>query len=278
MRLFKKLFLFATELAFLFFGFIFSVSFAVYLYSIGTKLAPAAFLLGMAVVCAALLWFRRKTGKWTIGADANAWLAHRRWGQLHPRYARYLRILQRSFIWFPSLCAAFVLFFLPVASHIWHSGTYLAPHYRFSTPWNWLIIKGQGDNFAWTFFSNQGAARYGLTPIWFNHAIPSMASVITSAPGDSYGWNESELATGHTTHFAVRQFRLGMTTATCYEDRNTYGDAPTSSAILTPSVLRESDCYTKPNGVDYNLRAGFIGHQEDLPAFYDMLNSATPSN
>jgi hypothetical protein len=24
-----------------------------------------------------------------------------------------------------------------------------------------------------TYFSNQGAARYGLTPIWFNHTMPS---------------------------------------------------------------------------------------------------------
>jgi hypothetical protein len=26
-----------------------------------------------------------------------------------------------------------------------------------------------------TYFSNQGAARYGLTPIWFNHTMPSGA-------------------------------------------------------------------------------------------------------
>ena len=27
----------------------------------------------------------------------------------------------------------------------------------------------------WTYFSNQGAARFGLTPIWFNHTKPSGA-------------------------------------------------------------------------------------------------------
>jgi hypothetical protein len=280
LRLLKKFFLLAAEFAFLFFGFAFSMGLADYVDSIGGKFAPAMILIGFALVCATLVWFRRKTGKWTITADANAWLAHRIWGQLHPSGARCLRVFQRSFIWLPNLCAAFVLFFLPVASHIWHFGTYLAPHYRFSTPLNWLIIESPGGNFTWTFFGNQGAARYGLTPNWFTHSMPSNAAFITGSREGSDGWSrpEGELASGHTTHIAMRQFQLGRTTAACYEYRHTYGCGATSAFILTPPVLWESLCSTKPNGVDHNLRASFFGHEEDLPAFYEMLNSATPSN
>ena len=281
MRLFKKFFLFATELVFLFFGFMFSMGFAVYLDSLGSKFAPVAFLLGFSLICAALVWFRRKTGKWTIAADAIAWLADRSWRQLHPRRAKYFRILQRFFLWFPSLCSTLVLFFLPVASHILYSGTHLVPHYHVSTPLNWLMIKSSGDIAVWTFFSNQGAARYGFTPILFNHSMPSSAIFFTSDPASSDRWRrpESELANGHTTHLAVRQFQLGMITATCYEYRHTYNNAAgSSSSILTPPVLWESLCSTQPNGVDYNLRASFLGHREDLAAFYDLLNSATPAN
>jgi hypothetical protein len=282
LRLLKKFFLFATELVFLFFGFIFSMGFAGYLDSLGSKFASVAFLLGFSLTGAALVWFRRKTGKWTITADATAWLAHRSWRHLHPRRAEYLHILQRSFLWFPSLCSALVLFFLPVASHILYPGTHLVPHYRLSVPLNWLVIKSPGDIEVRTLFSNQGAARCGFTPIWFNHSMPSGAIFITSDPGSSAGWSrpESELASGHTTHLAVRHFQLGMITATCYEYRYTYNNAasPSSSSIFTPPVLWESLCSTQPNGVDYNLRVSFLGHREDLPAFYELLNSATLAN
>jgi hypothetical protein len=39
-----------------------------------------------------------------------------------------------------------------------------------------------------------------------------------------------------------------------------------------------SFCSTQPNGVDYNLRAAFFGHREDLPAFYDLVSFAIPAN
>ena len=109
--------------------------------------------------------------------------------------------------------------------------------------------------------------------------MPSGGTFFTSDPASSDGWwrPEHELASGHTTHLAVRQFRLGRVTATCYEYRDTYNDAiGPSTGIFTPSALWESLCSTQPNGVDYNLRAAFLGHREDLPAFYELLSSAVP--
>jgi hypothetical protein len=282
LRLFKKFLLFISELVFLFFGFVFSLGLAAYLDFIGIKLAAViAFLLIFILICAAPVWFRRKAGNWTVAADATAWLAHRSRRQLHPRRAKYLRIVQRSFLWFPSVCAAFVLFFLPVASHTLFSGARLVPHYRVRTPLNWLIIKIRGDSFTETFFSNQGAARYGFTPVWFNHSMPSSATFLISDHLVSDGWwrPQSELASGQPTHVAVRQFQLGKITATCYEYRHTYDNAAGSpSSIFAPPVLWESLCSTQPNGIDYNLRAAFLGHHEDLAAFYDLLNSASPSH
>jgi hypothetical protein len=202
------------------------MGFTLYLDSLGSKLAPVAFLLSFSLFSAALVWFRRKTGTWTMAADVTARIAHCSWRQLHPRLAKYLCILQRSFLWFP-------------------------------------------------------AARYGFTPIWFNHSIPSSGVFLTSDPQHPDGWNrpESELATGHATHLAVRRFQLGMITASCYEYRHSYNNPVRSPAsIFTPPVLWESLCSTQPNGVDYNLRAAFFGHREDLPAFYDLVSSAIPAN
>jgi hypothetical protein len=279
LRLLKKFFLFAAELLFFFLGFIFSLSFAAYLDYWGNRFALIGFLLGFSIFCAVLVWIRRKTGKWTIAADAKAWLAYRSWRQIHPRRAKYLRILHRTFLWFPSICGAIVLFFLPVASHIRHPGTHVVPHYRFSIPLNCLIIKSSETEFVRTFFSNQGAARYGFTPIWFTRSVPSYAVFAPTNPDDADRWPrpEEEIVSRHITHVSVRKFQLGMIGAACYEypfTGNYYADF--SPSMRTPPVMWESDCSTKPNGVDYNLRASFVGYREDLPTFYDLLNSATP--
>jgi hypothetical protein len=279
-RLLKKFVLLATELVFLFFGIMFSIGFAAFVASAGSKFAFAALLLGFFLTSAPLVWFRRKAGQWTVVADAKAWLAQRSWRKLHPRRAKYLRILHRGTLWLPSLCSTLVLSFLPVASHVVYGGRQLVPHYRVDSPWNWLVIGSGQDGAGWE-FSNQGAARYGFTPVWFNRRMPSGADFFWSAPQHAEGWwrPENELTSGHTTHIAVRKFQLGTITATCYEYRHIYNyGLGASSSIFAPDVLWESLCSTQPNGVDYNLRAAFLGYQEDLPAFYDLLNSARPAN
>jgi hypothetical protein len=276
----KKFVLLATELVFLFFGIMFSIGFAAFVDSTGSKFAFVALLLGFFLTTASLVWFRRKAGQWTVVADAKAWLAQRSWRQLHPRRAKHLRTFQRGFLWLPSLCSALVFLFLPVASHVVYGGRQLVPHYHVASPWNWFIIRSGQDGAVWE-FSNQGAARYGFTPIWFNRRMPSGADFFWSDPQHADGWwrPESEHTSGHTTHVAVRKFQLGTIIATCYEYRHIYDDGVgPSSSIFTPDALWESLCSTQPNGVDYNLRASFLGYREDLPAFYDLLNSARPAN
>jgi len=277
-RLIKKGFLLLSEFVFLFFGCLFSLALALQLSYRGHTFAPLVFILCLSLQCTALIWFRRKTAKWTAAADAETVLAHRCWRRLHPRRAKYVRSVRRSLVWLPSIFAAFVLFFLPVASHLFYLGRSIVPHYRVRVPLNWLVVESQGSG--WLFFSEQGAARYGLTPIWFNRRMPSSVVFLIRNPEDGDGWNrtERELTSGHTTHVSVTEFRLGMITASCYEYRHVYGNVPTSSSsILTPPVLWESLCSTHPNGINYNLRTAFLGHREDLPAFYKLLNSATTS-
>ena len=278
MRLIKKSFLLAAELVFLFVGLVVCLSFSVYLDDMDLKFGPVVFVLGFSLVCAAWIWIRRKTEKWTTAADAEVFLAHRYWRRLHPGRAKYVRSVRRSLVWLPSIFAAFVMFFLPVASHLFYLGRSIIPHYRVSVPLNWLVIESQGSG--WFLFSEEGAARYGLTPIWFNRRMPSGVVFLTSDPEHGSGWwrPERELASGHTTYVGAKDFRLGMITANCHEYRHIYGDAPeSSSGILTPPVLWESLCATHPNAVSYNLRTAFFGHQEDMPTFYKLLGSAAAS-
>jgi len=279
-RLLRKSLLFAGEVAFLFVGFIFTGALAEYLHSMGVRFTLGIFLLTFCIFASPVVWFRRRTAKWTARSDADAWLAHRSWQRLNPDVARNLLLLRKSLLVFPSLCAAFVLFFLPVASHIMVSSRRLVSHYSFSTPLNWLIVKSGDGGFAWTYFSNQGAAHYGFTPVWFNNRMPSGATFLISDPLFPGKWwrPEHEQATGLFTHVRFKEFQLGTITAVCYEYIHNYPESVGSFSIFDPPVLWESLCSTRPNGTDYNLRAAFLGHREDLPAFYKLISSARPSS
>jgi hypothetical protein len=273
MRLLKTVLLFAVEVAVLITGFLISFTLAVYLDSRENGLAGIGFFGGLFLTAIGFVLFRRKTRNWKIEQDAVSWMASRSWRQLYPHRARRVRIVQRSLLWLPSICAALVLFFLPVSSHFAFPGSRLVPHYRFSVPLNWLIIKSRGDYpFAWTLFSGEGAARYGMSPIWFTHSMPSGATFAITDPAAGYVWSvpQRETESGHTTHVAKTDFQLGTIQADCWEYR-----IPVHYA---ESVLWEVLCSTRPNGRDFNLHASFLGHKEDVPTFYRVLKGATTAN
>lgn len=243
--------------------------------------AAIAFWGSLFLTAAGFFLFRRKTRKWKVEQDAASWMANRSWRQLHPQRARYLRIVFRCLLILPSILAALVVFFLPVATHVAFLGTNLMPHDRFSVPLNWTVIRSCCDYpFVWTVFSGKGAARYGLTPLWFTHSLPSGATFAISDPASRYAWSrpEMELASGHSTHTAKLEFTIGTMAVDCWEYRTNYDDATaTSSSLLTSSFLWEVLCSTQPNGRDFNLHASFLGHREDVPAFYEVLKRAAPS-
>ena len=276
MRLLKRVLLFATEVAVLIFGFVISFDLAVYFDSSENNFAPIAFFCSLFLTVASFLVFRQKTREWKIEQDAAMWLANRSWRQLHPRQAGLVRLAHRCLLWLPSIWAALVTFFLPVASHLVFSGSHLVPHYRFSVPLNWTIIKSRGE--VWAFFSGEGAARYGLTPIWFNRSLPSEATFAITDPASAYVWSrpEREAASGHSTHIAKTEFKMGTIAVECWEYRFIYSATlGPSSSLLNPSLLWEVLCSTQPNGRDFNLHASFLGQREDIPAFYKVLKEAT---
>lgn len=284
MRFLKRNLLRLAEIGVLVFGFSFSVALAGAITSVGiygheTITAFSGFCLTVVV----LLLFRRKTRQWKTESDAAAWMAHRSWRQLHPRKARYMRMLRRWLMWLPSGCAALTVFFLPVASQITFVGTHVVPHYRLSVPINWVVIRTNGDSpyaFVLALFSNQGASRFGLTPVWFDRSLLSGVTIGSTDPATPYTWSrpETELARGHTTHTARRQFAIGTAIVDCWEYRDTYDVPGSPPSSLRPRVLWEVLCSTRPNGHNFNLHASFTGREEDIPVFYRVLKRATPIN
>jgi hypothetical protein len=280
-----KLLLVVTDIAILILGLLFSLGLGLVLDSefYWGMLALIPFFLSLSLTIVIFLWFRRKARKREIENDAAIWMAGRAWGRLHPRRAEYLRMLRRNLLWFPSICAAVVFFFLPAVSHVVCSGHHLVSHYRFSTPLNWTIIKIPGyDSVAWAYFSDEGAARYGFSPIWFSHSMPSSVAIESADPASLFTWwrPEHEVAIGHPTETAKTEFMIGTIEMNCweYQDAHAYYDGLGYSSNHVVSAFRwEVLCSTRPNGRDFNLHASFLGRKEDVPSFYNVLKGASLS-
>jgi hypothetical protein len=134
-----------------------------------------------------------------IAIDATNFLTERSFRRSHPCRSSLTRLLRRTLLWLPSLIAALTVLFLPTMSHLIFSSLHLVPHIGFFVLWNWTIVKSRGPfPFVWTFFRNEGAARYGFTPLWFNQSLPSGATFAISDPAYRHEWHrpETERASG----------------------------------------------------------------------------------
>ncbi len=283
MRLLKRAQLFAAEIGVLVFGFVFALALAIRFDSSDNNVAPIAFFSVLFLTVVSLLILRRKTRRWKVEWAAAGWIANRSWRRRYPRRARNVRMICRCLLWLPSAFAALTVFSLPLASHIFYSGTHLVPHYRFSLPLNWTIVKSSGDSpypVVWVFFSNEGASRFGLTPIWFNHSLPSGVTLGITGPASPYIWRRPkvEIEQGRPTHIAKTEFTIGAVVVNCWEYQDTFDAIGSGPNFLYPRELWEVLCSTQPNGREFNLHASFLGQKEDVPVFYRVLRGATPIN
>jgi hypothetical protein len=115
-----------------------------------------------------------------------------------------------------------------------------------------------------------------LTPIWFNRTSPSAAIFrsidpkLTAMLTDGWPSSEENIQSTHATDVAKIEFKLGTIEVVCWE----YA-LPVRYAV---DVLWQVDCRTRPNGRDFNLYADFFGHKEDIPALYQVLRRAIPTD
>ena len=217
---------------------------------------------------AGFVLFRRRSRKWKVKLDAEAFLKFRSRMQSHAKRTIWLERIRRGLMGLPSLLAAFVLFFVPVASHIVFSARQLTLHYRFSVPVNWMIVKSFDAGMTSVFFNNEGALRYGITPLWLRRSFRSGATFGWSDPKTPYPWwRPLRERGGKRTEVASSKFRIGKLEMECWEYATPYRD---------PEPLTEVLCETRPNGVDFNLHAAFLGHEEDKQSFYAVVRSAVP--
>jgi hypothetical protein len=230
------------------------------------------FICGTALTICTLLAIRRKTRKWKISYAAEKWLRQRSKPPVSPRRSR--RLLQ-SLLWLPSLCAALVLCFSPLASHVLYSGRLI--DFRVPIPWAWAVVYRYQNPGLFSsvdaLIASNGLGRFGVTPFWQKRANYSVASFAV------YTWSlnsEDErqmdfLRHMNATDISTSEFTVGEFHFSCIEYLKHYARYPSLSGF---SVQCESP--TK-DGKGY-IRANLFGRREDVPAFYEVLRSVRRVN
>lgn len=264
MRQFERFLLFLSELALIFFGFILSFFVAVLFQYVGGGYSAGLGLLGLFfglfLTGFGLFAFRRKTRPWKIKYDAIGFEISRAERQLHPTRFKYKRIAKRVVVWLPSAIASFTLFLFPIATHLLHPSSHYLTHYGIPIPWTAAIFPSpvQIPDFVMSYIGTIRPGQFEPT---------SEMRFGSCAPDPCF--DDSPWTRRRATEFLSRDLRVANMSVTCWqytfrrdEDRS-------------PAIGRVN-CTTRSDVSELNFYAYFYGREEDIPAFYKIVQGMTP--
>jgi hypothetical protein len=286
MRLVKRLFVFASELAVVALGFASSM---VFLFVTGDafpdeiRLALFAFLVGLLVTGVGMAAIRRFSMPWKIEYDAAGWTIRQTERKLHPARARCRRIAKRVAVCVPSIISALVLIYPSQATHVLHPRSHYLRPYRIPIPWSYAVFAALGSaeesGYVAAFPSVGAGERFAMNPYWRPMDLSSEI-VFESQPRDSEilvsNRDESVAVPSDATEQLRRDFRLGDTELICRQyarfEHFVHSEGQSGSRPLWWNVA----CQTPRGAGVRNLSARFFGRKEDIPAFYRIIEGITP--
>jgi hypothetical protein len=279
MLLIKRVLLFGAEAGILAVGFVSAFVLPKLMESILENSGGFAFFGGLAFTIFAFLFVQWKTRKWKMKYDAERWLASRVERRFHPKRAKYSRLIRRRLLWLPSVCAALVVFFFPVTTHLLHMRSRYLKHYRVPIPWTWTVFSPVGDTGEYSYINaliTMGAmGRYGVTPFWKERPSFSVTTFGSVGPNGAFDFNESlrEQRLRGATNVSQRDFQLGKATLTCWQ----YFPAHSSRVgKLAPNDYWEIACSTPASLRDRDFYAYYYGGTDKVLPFYKVLEHVTP--
>jgi hypothetical protein len=273
MRPMKRLLVFISELGILIVGII--LSFAISLWIAFSNdcrsecpLAEAVLGGGVILTIGGFILRRRKTRPWKIQYDAAGFLLMQAERKLNPARIRHRRLARLVLVCVPAILATFVMFFLPVATHLVHPGPRYFKHYQVAIPWNFPVFLWQWDGgdsgYVTVIAATRGRGRFGITPFrvvpfWLEDRLSIMTLSVggkTAMPG----------TTAHP--------NLGISFE-CYQSDFRPG-APWLFRLLGSGAVWEANCEARQPIYQQDLYAHFVGCEEDLAAFYKIVKSVRP--
>jgi hypothetical protein len=254
--------------------------------------------LSLAVPTLCFLWVRQMGRPFKIRYDAARFLAARNAAGLHSRRRRYLRMARPYMLWLPSACALAVLLFFPQTSHLFHlrsepgdlrgsimmffprmphlfhPGADQAIHNQVSIPWNWTIAHSSnwpGYSTVYTICPGQAPWPFGNKPFWDKTARLCSASFSSITPAALIERRESRV------RWPQRQREETMVTLS---QINSHSILLTCRRYQTRWTMENwfVDCETTSQLQPANFDAQFFGPEEDIPAFYQIIQRVSPAH
>jgi hypothetical protein len=274
----KRLLVFAAEAG------VFTVAFVLSFTLADLLDSGAAFLLGLLLSIATFVVIRRRTRPWKIEYDAIGFALSRAERRTHPTRAKYKRGIGRILIWVPTFVAALVLFFFPVASHLRHPSSRYLPNYLVPVPWNFTVFSflelSSKYGSVTALGRNSGAGRLGLTPAGSREPLSVMS--FGSFPSDFLSMSvASDRMREAASHGGIRsEFRLGDVALSCWQ----YEPPPRRGWVAGLGLFAFRDftghfwqieCEAPADVHGQRFSASFTGREEDVPAFYKVLEGVT---
>ncbi len=242
--------------------------------------ASTVLVFGCFMSLVAFVVVRRKTRPWRFEYDATGWALAQAERRLHPVRARVKRTAKRILIWVPSMIAALVLFFYPIATHLVRPGGFHSSGYRVPIPWTFTIIlsPNSSPDFVSAFFTSKGRGRFGTTPFivlpfWETFEPISFISFEAQrAEPASFMIETAKTRAGP--EIFKREFWAADHEFTClqYRPSRRFGTWPADGFEWYVN------CETAVPVKQRKLYIEFSGHEEDLPTFYRIIESVVVSD
>ena len=263
----RRVLLSLAEVSVLVAGFFLALVFANVVDMIREDAAWFAFWVGLLATFAGFVLLVRRNAVRRMEYDAAAYVIEKAERRARPRLARWKRVVKRAALWVPIAIAAFALLYFPQATHVLHPWATHLTHYRVPVPWNFIVLPASySGNAVWAYGTTGKHGRLGVTGFW---DVTPMSSYM------DFGWIEPS-AYGFKLEYAnwpraappgvtARYFPLGDATLICWEHASRGGPEY--------AIVR---CKTPPEAADHNLYADFSGRNEDVAAFYKILQGVRP--
>jgi hypothetical protein len=278
MRPIKRLLLFAGEVGIIGLGLILSSALAIWLgFIAGQAVGAFAFYFGLLLTLIAFFITRRRHRPLKIEYDAVGWQLSQVDRKLHPVRVRYKRIALRVLLCVPSAIAAMVMFFFPVASHLVHLRSHYLRHYRIPIPWTFAVFKMIGPPSEYEYVIALSKRPFGVTPFWGKDQVYSGMSFGVRVPDPGrrdFDRETVELMRHGADQMLSKEFRLADIEITCRQYVPPYRGF--RAWPLGTERSWQADCEAPVDRYRHSFNASFYGRQEDLPAFYKVIEGVTP--
>jgi hypothetical protein len=176
--------------------------------------------------------------------------------------------------------AAGVLFFFPIATHLIHPGPRYVGYYRVPIQWTFAVLPSLDPasypNAVFVFGTTTGNGRLGMTAftysLYWGKPEPVALMIFGAEPKSEDANRHLELfSVPGATDTIVRTFSFRSVTVTCLQYRTRrWGD-------IWPYITDgwSADCTTPPTE-HHNFYAHFGGREEELDAFFQIVEHVVP--